>query len=222
MTKIRIAAIIFPCIILISCIAYAEEPAVIDGFRGYTWGTSFEEIKADVEAEVGTDGYWIEEYNPEDLPVKNGVENTLKFHIMSDYGTVAGYDARMGYSFDDVGLFGGYYSIKFTEYETSVHQVYDDLLEKYSAVYGQPVQSGEGEEGEEGEKVYGALWVDEEKNLIYMIALSSEDIQDVQIEYFAAYNPDLSTIDREDGEEWEHNFGINPYAALNADNYSGI
>ena len=118
--------------------------------------------------------------------------------------------------FDEVGLLSGNYKLKLTDYETSIRPVYNELLSKYSTVYGEPLQVGEAERG------YGAIWRDQEKNIVFMDAYDGNSSKSFDIIYWANDFPVLDLVDREMGESFEDSCGINLYNVLNAENYEGI
>ena len=216
MWRTRIAPVIITCIILSSGMAYAEESKLIDGFRDYAWGTSYEEVSKGLENELGLNGFSTEVFNEEEQTEKNGIKDPTKYSIHIDQCRVAGYDAGAFMNFDEVGLFSGNYHLNITDYETSIRPAYNDLLGKYSTVYGEPLQTGEAEYG------YGAIWIDQEKNIVFLDAYDGDGYTSLDINYWSADNPILGWIDRELGEFWEGSCGINLYDVLDADNCEGI
>ena len=203
-------------VFVLAGILYAEEPGSIDGFRDYAWGTSFEEVSKDLENEFGIDGFNTEEFDEEEQTEENGIKNPTKYSIHIAQCSVAGYDAEAFLGFDEVGLLSGNYKLKLTDYETSIRPVYNELLSKYSTVYGEPLQVGEAERG------YGAIWRDQEKNIVFMDAYDRNSSKSFDIIYWANDFPVLDLVDREMGESFEDSCGINLYNVLNAENYEGI
>ena len=182
MKKMLIAAAIM--ITMGSCTAMAEETVLIDGFRDYKWGTSSDIIK---DAEITADMQENRDYVNE--PGINDSEIDV-FSILD--GSVAGYDARISYCFADGKLTGGIYELDVEK--TEEERAYNDLKDKYSGIYGEPVAATEG-------TGWGpfTLWIDDDKNLIYFDAW-------FDIGYLQAGSPLLEVIDIEGTEKY---FGIN-------------
>lgn len=132
----------------------SENGAVmIDDFRGYKWGTDFDEILAAEGGEI------VQEASETLCILENG-KITTNGNVQTleiSEGEVGGYPAVIQYGFYNNKLFVGGYQVDLEDAD------YLDMVEKYSSVYGDPWLQKES-------TGWGpcSLWIDKDKNLIYI------------------------------------------------------
>ena len=123
----------------------------IDSFRDYQWGTSLDDIRSkEITADM-----------KEDIDYSEESESDFK-GISITHGDVAGYDASIGFVFENDKLEAGGYLVN-----EKNDKVYSDLFKKYSSKYGTPVISTES-------VGWGPchIWIDNDKNFICFNDLS--------------------------------------------------
>ena len=145
---------------------------VIDGFRGYTWGTVKEEAVAEITADMAEG----EDYEAE-------IDSAGIYYVGLYAERLAGHAAEALFFFDDDVLTGGGYLVE--DFEDAA----DDLYRKYLEVYGEPSVENEGY----------TVWTDSESNLVLFLAPDYFDFETTQILYCSsdflnAHGESLSTL----------------------------
>ena len=164
-----------------------EEKTGITGFRGYDWGTTYDDIAADLGIE----------------PTGSGKETAT---ITQNGVSLGGYTADAKFYFKDGVLVAADYDL-WMDYTS-----YEDLVDKYTSVYGEPLLVGY------YPNLYpGVVWMDEDQD---MILLGGDD----SIMYIS---PESGYYDKAGwGSYFEERYGFNPETALkaleNAGNVEGI
>ena len=146
--------IITSILITSGCSKTSDDPAQnntsnknsISGFNDFSWGEAKENIQKEIitpDLKEGSD-YLIEtiDENKDAISILN---SEVEYH-----------NAKSGYIFEDDLLTAGAY-----DFEDMTDDMYNDLLEKYIGVYGEPnVQSEDSGWGP------CSVWVDSDKNLL--------------------------------------------------------
>lgn len=140
------------CICLVGCspVSAAKldaEASQIDSFRGYEWGTSFDDVK---EKEI-TDGMLeYRDYRIDEVGSIDGLKDLQMYN-----GYVDSYDATVEYLFLDDELVGGGYDLDIDDSN------YADICSGVSDKYGDPsVQKPSTGWGE------CSMWIDDSQNVI--------------------------------------------------------
>lgn len=140
------------CICLVGCspVSAAKldaEASQIDSFRGYEWGTSFDDVK---EKEI-TDGMLeYRDYRIDEVGSIGGLKDLQMYN-----GYVDSYDATVEYLFLDDELVGGGYDLDIDDSN------YADICSGVSDKYGDPsVQKPSTGWGE------CSMWIDDSQNVI--------------------------------------------------------
>ncbi len=149
--------------------AEPETKVVIDGFRGYEWGSTYASTFSDnisSEMELG------EEYQT--FTAKDFTEE-LEGVVASGFsfdGSIAGYDAETVFCFstdNTAYLEGGIYNIS-----APTAEMKKDLYQKYDTVYGS-IHAFDVKGSEEDVYTNISVWYDADKNMIMIAEMKEQD-----------------------------------------------
>lgn len=186
MKKIIVASLVGTFLFCSSVFAAETETVgTIDGFRGFSWGTSLEDVMAGENTEE------MEKYTDyriiEDLSEASTLEVEGVSELILKNAEVAGYEAETTFVFHDNKLIAGRYWLEVDQEEEE--DAIQDLLKKYTSVYGEPLLS----RTDSGWGPFN-LWVDTDKNFIYLDGFPSIEYSYID----APYVRELCHLDEEE------------------------
>ncbi len=139
------------CFCLVGCSSVSAEPATgisqIDSFRGYEWGTAFDDIKSQ---EITSGMLEYRDYRIDEVGSVDGLTDLCMYN-----GSVDTYDTNVEYLFQNDKLVSGGYDMEIDDSN------YDDICNGISEKYGDPditkPSTGWGN---------CSMWIDDNQNVI--------------------------------------------------------
>ena len=181
----------------VSLSASEGEKKEISGFRGFEWGMGYEDVLESLKDEFG-EGMLREDVDDSKVPGR------YKGILLSGQ-TVGGHETNAGYLFEDDELAIGTYTLSLKD-----EDVFNDLLEKYTDVYGDPYVY------KPSVDIFGqaAMWADSDGNIIWMS-------QTAGLGYVAAWSHFIEDNDYDKVFQRYHGFSLTERAGQ-FENYEGI
>ena len=139
------------CFCLVGCSSVSAEPAAeisqIDSFRGYDWGTTFDDIKG---KEITSDMLEYRDYRIDEVGSVDGLTDLCIYN-----GSVDTYDTNVEYLFLNDKLVSGGYDMDIDDSN------YEDICDGISKKYGDP-------DIEKSSTGWGdcSMWIDDSQNVI--------------------------------------------------------